>query len=81
MYCVRVALAAVEIPPLKDDTEDTEQTAPSQTEKPEPVPSKPAAATPRTGDVGKMLPWALVGVGAAGWGAVLFTRRKPEERY
>ena len=74
------ALAAVEIPPLKDDTEDTEQTAPSQTEKPEPVPSKPAAATPRTGDVGNMLPWALVCVGAAGVGAVLYTRRKPEER-
>ena len=74
------ALAAVEIPPLKDDTEDTEQTVPPQTEKPEPVPSKPAAATPRTGDVGNMLPWALLFVGAAGVGVVLHTRRKPEER-
>ncbi|HIX47495.1 MAG TPA: hypothetical protein H9981_00490 [Candidatus Mediterraneibacter caccavium] len=74
------ALAAVEIPPLKDDTEDTEQTVPPQTEKPEPVPSKPAAATPRTGDVGNMLPWALLFVGAAGVGAVLHTRRKLEER-
>lgn len=74
------ALAAVEIPPLKDDTEDTEQTVPPQTEKPEPVPSKPAAVTPRTGDVGNMLPWALVCVGAAGVGAVLHTRRKAAER-
>ena len=73
------ALAAVEIPPL-EKPEEPEQPIPPQTEKPEPVPSKPAAATPRTGDVGNMLPWALVCVGAAGVGAVLYTRRKAAER-